>query len=322
MIRILALLAALAWHAAVFAQPTVPVIGYLGAETPAAFASRLAALRQGLAEMSYVEGRNVAIEYRWAEGDNGRMPQLAAELVGRKVTLLVTPGIAAALAAKKASSTIPIVFLTAVNPATSGLVQSMSRPGGNATGFTSLASEMGPRRLQLLRELVPDLKSFALLVNPTDPDDAEAIIDDLQVAAHAQRLQFKVVRAANARDFAPIFENLARQHIGGLVIASDALLVNRAQELGALALRYKIPAIHTPPEFANAGGLASYAGSSEEQHRLAGAYAGRILRGEKPGNLPVLQVRKMQLYVNAKTAKALGLTLSQSILGGADKVIE
>jgi len=312
---------ALALSFAAYAQPSLPVIGYLGAESPEVFASRLAAFRQGLGEMNYAEGRNVAIEYRWAEGDNSRLPQLAAELVGRKVSVIVAPGIAGALAAKDATSTIPIVFLTSVNPATSGLVHSMSRPGGNATGLTSLASEMGPRRLQLLRDLVPELKSFALLVNPTSSENSDAMIDDLQVAAHAQRLQFKVVRAASQRDFAPVFENLARQRVG-LVIASDALFVNRAKELGALSLRYKIPAIHTPPEFATAGGLVSYAGSPEEQHRLAGVYTGRVLRGEKPADLPVQQVSKMQLYVNARTAKALGITVPQSILLRADKVIE
>ncbi len=281
---------ALALSFAAHGQASLPVIGYLGAESPEVFASRLAAFRQGLGEMNYAEGRNVAIEYRWAEGDNSRLPQLAAELVGRKVGVIVAPGIAGALAAKNATSTIPIVFLTSVNPATSGLVHSMSRPGGNATGLTSLASEMGPRRLQLLRDLVPDLKSFALLVNPTSSENSDAMIDDLQVAAHAQRLQFKVVRAASQRDFAPVFENLARQRIG---------LV-----------------------FATAGGLVSYAGSPEEQHRLAGIYTGRVLRGEKPADLPVQQVSKMQLYVNARTARALGLTVPQSILLRADKVIE
>lgn len=311
----------LAVSAALFAQSALPVIGYLGTDSQEAAAARLAAFRQGLGEMSYAEGRNVAIVYRWAEGDNSRMPQLAAELVGRKVSLIVAPGIAGALAAKNATSTIPIVFLTGVNPVTSGLVHSMSRPGGNATGLTSLAGEMGPRRLQLLRDLVPALKSFALLVNPTSAENSEAMIDDLQVAAHAQRLQFKVVRAASPRDFAPVFENLARQRIG-LVIASDPLFVNHAKELGALTLRYKIPAIHTPPEFATAGGLVSYAGHSEEQHRLAGVYTGQILRGDKPGDLAVLQVSKMQLLVNARTAKALGITVPQAILLRADKVIE
>jgi putative ABC transport system substrate-binding protein len=321
--RFLLLVAALALPAALFAQQTVPVIGFLGAESPEVFATRLAAFRQGLGEVNYAEGRNVAIEYRWAEGDNSRLPQLAAELVGRKVSVIVAPGsIAAALAAKKATATIPIVFLTGLDPVASGLVHSMNRPGGNATGITSLTTEMGPKRLQLLRELVPGLKSFALLVNPTNPEGADAIIDDLQVAAHAQRLQFKVVRAANQQDLAPIIENLARQRVGGLVIASDTFFVNRSQELGALTLRYKIAAIHTPPEFVTAGGLVSYAGSFEESHRLAGVYTGRVLRGEKPADLPVQRMSKMQLYVNARTAKALGLVVPQSILLRADKVIE
>lgn len=301
----------------------MPVIGYLGPESPEMFVSRLAAFRRGLAETNYAEGRNVAIEYRWAHGDNSKLPELAAELVAQKVSVLVAPGSAVgALAAKKATQTIPIVFEVGIDPVKRGLVRSMNRPGGNATGVTSLNTGLGPKRLQILRELVPGLGSFALLVNPTNPANAEQIIDDLQVAAHAQRLDFQVVRAATESDLAVVFENLAAHKVGGLVLANDTFFVHRAKEIAELALRYRIPAIHQPPEFVAAGGLASYAGSYEESHRLAGVYTGRILRGEKPADLPVQQVGKMELSVNAKTAKTLGLTVPPSVASRADRVIK
>lgn len=307
---------------AAIAQPA-PVIGYLGPESPELFASRLAAFKRGLAETNYAEARNVNIEYRWAYGDNARLPALAAELVARKVSVLVATGSAAgALAAKRASSTIPIVFEVGVDPVASGLVHSMNRPGGNATGVTSLNTGLGPKRLQLLRELVPGMKSFALLVNPTNPSNAEAMIDDLQVAAHAQRLQFRIVRAATESDLTVVFENLARERVDALVLANDTFFVHRSKEIAALALRHRIPAIHQPPEFVAAGGLVSYAGSFQESHRLAGIYTGRVLRGDKPADLPVQQVNKMELFVNAKTARALGLTVPRSIISRADRVIE
>ena len=313
---------ALALATSAFAQRTA-VIGYLGPESPERFASRLAAFKRGLAETNYAEGRNVTIEYRWAGGDNSRLPELAADLVARKVNVLVAPGSAAgALAAAKATSTIPVVFEVGIDPVEAGLVHSMSRPGGNATGVTSLNTGLGPKRLQLLRELVPGLASLALLVNPTNPRNAEQMTDDLQVAAHAQRLQFHIVRAASESDLAVVFENLASQRVGGLVLANDTFFVNRAKEIAALALKHKIPAIHQPAEFVAAGGLVSYGGSYEESHRLAGIYTGRILRGDKPANLPVQQVSKMELSVNLKTAKALGVTVPQSVLSRADRVIK
>ena len=300
-----------------------PVIGYLGPESPERFASRLAAFKRGLAETNYAEGRNVAIEYRWANADSSRLPALAAELVARKVSVLVAPGSAAgALAAKKATSTIPIVFETGVDPVEAGLVPSMSRPGGNVTGVTSVNTGLGPKRLQLLRELVPTLSGFALLVNPTDPTNAEQMIDDLQVAAHAQRLQFEMARAAADPDLAVVFENLARQRVGGLVVTNDTFFAHRAKEIAQLALRHRIPTVHQAPEFVAAGGLVSYAVSFQESHRLAGVYTGRMLRGEKPAALPVQRVSKMELSVNLKTARALGLTVPQSVLSRADRVIK
>jgi putative ABC transport system substrate-binding protein len=321
--RSLLLAAAFTLSASLFAQQTVPVIGYLGAESPEVFATRLAAFRQGLGEMNYAEGRNVAIEYRWANGDNARLPELAAELVRLRVNVLVAPGSAvAALAAKKATSTIPIVFELGVDPVAAGLVRTMNRPGGNATGVTSLNTQIGPKRMQLLSEVVPRSKSFALLVNPTNPKNTEAMTDDLQVSAHAHRVQLQIVQAASEQDLAVVFENLARQRVGGLVIANDTFFVNRSEQLAALALRNRIPAIHQSREFVVAGGLMSYGGKVAESHRLAGVYTGRVLQGEKPANLPVQQVNQFELFVNLKTAKALGLTVPQSILLRADKVIE
>ena len=321
--KLVASLLLLAFAICAFAQQGGPVIGYLGAESPERFATRLAAFRRGLAEMNYAEGRNVAIEYRWANGDSSRLPELAADFVRLKVSVLVATGSASAvLAAKKATSTIPIVFDVAVDPVASGLVHSMNRPGGNATGVTSLNPDMGPTRLHLLREMAPAATSFALLVNPTNPKNAEGLIDDLQVAAHAQRLQLQIVRAATEQDIALVLENLGRQRLGGLIIANDTFFVSRGKELGALTLRNRLPAIHQPPEFVAAGGLMSYAGSIEESHRLAGIYAGRMLRGERPADLPVQRVSKMQLYVNATTAKTLGLSVQPSILLRADGVIE
>ena len=312
---------ALAFCCSALAQQ-LPVIGYLGADSPERFASRLEAFKRGLAELNYAEGRNVAIEYRWANGDDSRLPELAADLVRRQVRVLVAPGSAAAGAAKKATSTVPIVFGVGVDPVAAGLVRTMNRPGGNATGVTTGNTDLAPRRLRLLRELVPEATKFALLVNPTNEGNAEGTIDSLQVASHAQRLQFQVVRAASEQDLALVFENLARQRVGGLIIASDTFFVNRSGELAALALRNRIPTIHSTPEFIAAGGLISYASSFEEAHRLTGVYAGRILRGDKPGDLPVQQVGKTQLFVNLKTAKALGLTVPQSMLLSADGVIE
>ena len=301
----------------------LPVIGYLGAESAERFAARLEAFKRGLAEMNYAETRNVAIEYRWANGDNSRLPELAADLVRRQVSVLVAPGSApAALAAKKATATIPVVFGVGIDPVAAGLVHSMNRPGGNATGVTTANTEMASKRLQLLRELVPEATSFALLVNPANAKNAEGTIDNLQVAAHAQRLQFQVVRASNEQDLAVVFQNLARQRTGGLIIANDTFFVNRSEEIAALALRNRIAAIHQSPEFVAAGGLISYTASFDESQRLAGVYAGRVLRGEKPKDLPVIQVSKMLLFVNLKTARALGLTVPQSVLVRADGVIE
>jgi putative tryptophan/tyrosine transport system substrate-binding protein len=307
---------------AAWAQGT-PVIGYLGAETPEVSASRLAAFREGLAEMSFAEGRNVAIEFRWANGDNAKLPELAVDLVQRKVSVLVASGsVAAALAAKKATATLPIVFEVGVDPVAVGLVRSMSRPGGNATGVTSLNTQVGPRRLQLLSDLAPGAKSFAVLVNPTNSKNDESLVDDLQVTAHVQRVQLQIVRAATEQDLPLIFENLARQHVGGLVIANDPFFSRRYEQLGSLALKARIPTIHPSREFVAAGGLISYGAKVEQSPRLAGLYTGRILQGERPAQLPVQQASQLELYVNLRTAKALGIHVPQSVLSRADGMIE
>lgn len=307
----------------VFAQGGRPVIGYLGAETPAAFEARLRAFRQGLAEVNYIEGRNVHVEYRWAHADNARLPQLADELVKKGVSVLVAPGsTAAAVAAKKATATIPIVFAVGIDPVEAGLVRTLSRPGGNATGITSLNVQIASTRLHLLSDLVPSAKSFALLINPANPKNAAAIVDNVQVAAHAQRLQLQVVRTSSDEDLAVAFDNLVRQQVGGIVIASDTYFIDHARELGKLALAKRIPAIHEAREFVDAGGLASYGSKLAEAHRLAGVYAGRILQGEKPGSLPVQRLSQVELFINQRTARALGITVPPALLQRADAVIE
>jgi ABC-type uncharacterized transport system substrate-binding protein len=304
------------------AQPR-PVLGYLGAESPERFASRVEAFRRGLAEMGYVEGRNVAIEYRWAAGDNSRLPSLAAELVQLKVDVIVAPGSAvSAYAARNATSTIPIVFELGIDPVAAGLVESMNRPGGNLTGVTSLNTPIMVKRLELLSEALPRARSFALLVNPTNPRNAEDVAAALQATARARGLQLHVVRAATERELAEAIESIARLRVGGLVIANDTFFANRGRELAELTMSKRIPAIHLSRDFVAAGGLMSYAGSFEESHRLAGVYAGRVLKGEKPASLPIQQARKTEFYVNLRTAKTLGITVPRSLLARAEQVLE
>jgi putative tryptophan/tyrosine transport system substrate-binding protein len=304
-------------------QPAMPVVGYLGAESPERMTLRLRAFLQGLGTTGYVEGRNVAIEYRWAQGRNDRLPALAADLVSREVSVIAAPGsLASALAAKAATSTIPVVFETGADPVEAGLVSSLNRPAGNLTGVTSLNAEVGPKRLQLLHELLPATTAFALLVNPTNPRNAEASTRDLQAAARARRLELHVLRASTERELEEVFVTLARQQrAGGLVIANETFFANRGEQLAALALRHAIPAVHQR-EFAAAGGLIGYGGDVTHSHGQAGAYVGRILKGEKPADLPVQQVTAVQLIINLRTAKALGLEVPLSLIARADEVIE
>jgi putative ABC transport system substrate-binding protein len=314
---------AAAWPLAARAQPAMPVIGYLGSGTPELFADRLDAFRHGLADAGYEEGRNVKIEFRWAEGRNDRFAALAADLVHRQVAVIAAPGSTpAALAAKQATATIPIVFAVGSDPVSLGLASSLNRPGGNVTGATSLNVDVGPKRLEVLQELVPGARIVGLLVNPTNPRLAEAQSRDAEEAARSHGLQIHVLHASSERDFEPDFAALAPLGAGALVIGNDALFISESRRLAALAIQHVTPAIHQSRAFATAGGLASYGGSVAEAHRNAGFYAGRILKGERPADLPVVQSTKIELTVNLRAAKALGLTVPDMLLARADEVIE
>ena len=315
--------AAAAWPLAARAQqPAMPVIGYLGAQSPAAFASRVRAFRQGLGETGYVEGRNVAIEFRWAEGQHDRLSALAADLIGRQVAVIVAPGgVPAALAAKSATTTIPIVFEMGADPIAMGLVDSLNRPEGNLTGVSSLNVEVTPKRLEILHEMVPAAAVVAVLVNPTSPT-ADSQLRNLQAAARALGLQLHVLYASTERDFDTVFVTLFQLRAGGLVVASDGFFATHSEQLAALTVRHAVPAIHQSRDFSIAGGLMSYGGNFVESHRQAGVYTGRILKGEKPADLPVQLVTKVELFINLKAAKTLGVTVPLPLLGRADEVIE
>jgi putative tryptophan/tyrosine transport system substrate-binding protein len=308
---------------AVRAQQVMPVVGYLGAESPTLFATRLQAFHGGLARTGFTEGRDLRIEYRWAAGDNSRLPALAAELVGRKVAVLATPGsLAAALAAKKATNTVPIVFETGADPVATGLVDNLRKPGGNITGVTSLNAAVGAKRLELLHELLPSSRTFVLLVNPSNPKNADETAADLTAAAKTLGCDLKILRASTEPEIDAAFAELSRLQAGGLVIANETFFANRSEFIAALARRYGVPTVHQSREFAVAGGLMSYGGSVIESHTQAGAYVGRILKGEKPGDLPVVQVTKVQMIINMKAAKALGIDVPLSMTGRADEMIE
>src|SRR5262245_41017099 len=304
-------------------QRAMPVIGYLGSDSPDVFAGRLRAFRQGLSETSYVEGQNVAIQSRWAENHHDRFPALLADLIRRDVTVIVAvTGTPPALAAKDATTTIPIVFATAGDPVALGLVASLNRPGGNVTGVATLTVELGPKQLEVLRELVPTATIIALLVNPTNATNAERLSRDLQAAARTLGLQLHVLHASTERDFDAVFASLPRLRAGALVIGSDPFFNSRSQQLIALALHHAMPTMYPFREYAMAGGLISYGNSFADAHRQVGVYTGRILKGEKPADLPVQQATKVELIINLKTAKALGLEVPLSLLTRADELIE
>jgi putative ABC transport system substrate-binding protein len=315
--------AAVAWPLAARAQQkAVPVIGFVSSGSPGPFAPYVAAFHRGLSEAGYVEGQNVTLEYRWAENHNDRLPALAAELVGRKVDLIVSSGsLLAALAAKGATSTIPIVFPGISDPVAAGLVASLARPGGNLTGFSPFQFELMPKRLELLTELVPQARVIALLVNPDDPS-AEGLIGDMQEAARTKAVQLPILKASTEGEIDTAFTTLVQLPAGALVVSPNPLFSSRRAQLVELASRHAVPAIYPWPELPAAGGLISYGANITALYRQAGIYAGRILKGEKPADLPVQQPTTFELVVNLKTAQALGLTVPPSILARADEVIE
>jgi putative tryptophan/tyrosine transport system substrate-binding protein len=303
-------------------QKAMPVIGFLSSLSAGPFAPLVAAFHQGLNETGYVEGQNLAIEYRSAEGRYDRLPALAADLVGRNVDLIVASGgTPSALAAKSATSTIPIVFTAVSDPVGAGLVAGLARPGGNLTGFSVLASELTPKRLELLSELVPQARVIALLVNPTNPL-TEPMIPDVQEAARAKGVQLAILKASTESEIDTAFASLVQLQAGAVVVGADGFFDSRREQLVALASRHAIPASYEWREFVEAGGLISYGPSLAAVFRQVGVYAGRILKGAKPADLPVQQPTTFELVVNLRTAEALGLTVPPSILARADEVIE
>jgi ABC-type uncharacterized transport system substrate-binding protein len=303
-------------------QPVMPVIGFLGSESPDLYADRLRAFSEGLNEAGFGDGRNVAIEYRWAESQYDRLPALAADLVRRQVTVVVATTTPATLSAKAATTTIPIIFLTGTDPVEVGIVTSLSRPGGNMTGVANLTVETAAKQLELLHELVPVATVIAVLVNPANPIYAETLTKNFQAAARAIGQQIRVVSAGTESDIDTAFSGLAQQGVGALVVANDAFFNSRPNQLAVAAARQSVPVIYPYREFVAAGGLISYGSSLTDAYRRVGIYTGRILKGEKPADLPVQQSTKVELIINLKTAKALGLTVPLPLVGRADEVIE
>jgi putative ABC transport system substrate-binding protein len=310
-----------AWPLAARAQQTMPVIGFFNAASSEAYVPYVAAFRDGLKERGYVEGQNAAIEYHWAEGNYDRLANMAANLVRRQVSVIVanTP---AHLAAKAATSTIPIVFTTGSDPVQIGLVPSLSRPGGNVTGVSQLNAVLVSKRLELAHELMPAATAIAFLLNPNDAPRAETVLRDARAAASHLKLQLHVLLASSDAETEAAFAGFVALKAGVLVIGADALFNAKSRMLAELSLRYAVPSIYENSEFAYAGSLISYGGNLKESYRWAGIYTGRILKGDKPADLPVQLVTKVELIVNLKTAKAMGITVPLSLLGRADEVIE
>ena len=314
---------AAAWPFAARAQqPAMPVVGFLTSRAAGDAPRLLTAVRQGLKDTGFEEGQNVAIEYRFAENRNEQLPKLAADLVQRQVTMIVATTTPAVLAAKAATTTIPIVFEMGNDPVQLGVVASLSRPAGNITGVTQLNVEVASKRLELLHELLPAATVIALLIDPADPTSAEASKRNVEAAARRLGLEVHAVNASTERDFDTAFAKLIQLRAGGLVVSGGPFLVAREEQIAALAVRYAVPAVFETREFIAAGGLMSYGGSLTDAYHLAGVYAGRILKGEQPSELPVQQATKVEMFLNLKAARALGITVPLPLLGRADEVIE
>lgn len=302
-------------------QAAMPVVGFLSPASLEQSTDRLRAFLQGLADAGYVEGRSVTIEYRWAEGQGDRLPEFAADLVRRQVAVIMAASDRSALAAKGATAMIPIVFTSGNDPVAFGLVSSLNRPGGNLTGVTTLNVEVGPKRLELLHEMVPATKRIAVLINPSDPS-AETLSRDLEAAARKLALELDVLHASSERDFDGVFATLRQRGAGALVIGADPFFNSRSEQLAQLSALHAVPAIYQYRAFAAAGGLLSYGSAPTDPYRLAGNYCGRVLKGEKPAVLPVQQATKIELIINLKTAKTLRLDVPPTLLARADEVIE
>jgi putative ABC transport system substrate-binding protein len=315
---------AAAWPLAARAQPPkVPVVGFLHPGSAEPNANMLAAFRKGLAEAGYTEGRNVAIEFRWAHGENSRLEEMAADLVQRQVAVIVTPiGTVTALAAKKATATIPIVFSAGTDPVKAGIVSSLHHPGGNITGVNYMAAELSAKRLSLLHELMPGAARIALLVNPSNPVTAETIARETQTAAETIGRHIEVYKAETSREIELAFAALARDRADALLLGADPFFVDRRVQIVTLVTRYLLPTVHFMRDFAEIGGLMSYGASAFGRYREVGIYTGRILNGEKPADMPVMQPTQFELIINLPTASAIGVTVPPSLLAQANEVIE
>ena len=303
-------------------QPAMPVIGFINAASPQPYARMLSAFLKGLSEAGYVENQNVKIDYRWAQGEIDRLPALVTDLVHREVTVIAATGTPSALAAKAATTTIPIVFEIGSDPVHLGLVTSLNRPSGNVTGVAQLAIEVGPKRLELLHEMIPKARIIALLADPTDRAVFENTTRGVQSAARSLGLDLHVLNVSTDRDLDAAFANLVQLRAGGVVISGGQFFNSRSKQLAAAALQHAVPTISPYVDLAGAGGLMSYGTSITDAYRLAGIYTGRVLKGEKPADLPVQQATKVELIINLKTAKALGITVPSSLIGRADEIIE
>jgi putative tryptophan/tyrosine transport system substrate-binding protein len=315
--------AATAWPLAAHAQqPTMPVIGFINAAAQQDYKPQLAAFLKGLGETGYVEGQNVTIEYRWADGNNDRLPALAADLVGRRVAVIAATSTPAALAAKAATASVPIVFEVGADPVQLGLVGNLNRPGGNVTGVTQTNVEMTPKRLQLLHELLPAVRVMALLVNPANEATTETTTREVLAAARTLGIELHVLNANIARDVETAFTKAVELRAGGMVVSGGPFFFSQTENLAARCLQHAMPTIYQFHRFTAAGGLMSYGSEITDAYRLAGVYTGRVLKGDRPADLPVQQATKVEFIINLRTAKALGINVPNTLMGRADEVIE